>query len=438
MSRLLGWIGAASGWKSEKQIAADPAAWTPGGWGRATKAGPRVGPDSAMGLSAYFAALRAISEDVGKLPLITYRELEPRGKERARNHPCYRMLKVRPNPEMSSITFRETLQSWALGWGRGIAEIVRDNRGTPRQLWPIHPSRIVPKRVDGQLVYDCSTDDLVRLPESLRREPVRLLAENVLHIHGIGDGWEGYSIAALAAQSIGVALAAELQAASYFGNGVKLSGVLQHPGKLSDKALKNLRESLIQPHQDFESAWDVLIAEEGMAFKDAPRISPKEAQALEGRQFSVEDMARWFRMPPHKLQQLLRSTNNNIEHQSIEYVQDTILPWLVRWEQEYEAKIFLGDEQHFAEHNVAMLLRGDSKARGEFYRAMFNCAAYSPDDIREKENENPIGGAGSKYYMQVNMAPIDLIADGATLQKPARGNARVAAALAAAGRNGTS
>lgn len=438
MSRLLGWIGAASGgWKSEREIGASDAAWSGGSWGAKSVAGPRVNPDRALCLPAYFAAQRAISEDVGKLSRITYRRLEPRGKERAPRHPAYRLLKSRPNPEMSSMTFHETLTSWALGWGRGPAQIVRDGRGDPRQLWPIHPSRVTPKRDGGELWYDISTDDLGTLPAAERGKPWRLRAEDVLYIHGLGEGWDGYSIAQLAAQSIGTGLAGELQAASYFGNGVRLSGVLEHPGQLGDTALKNLRESLIEPHQDASKAWDVLIAEEGMKFKDAPRISPRDAQALEGRQFQVEDVARWFRIPPHKIGHLARSTNNNIEHQSIEYVQDAILPWVVRWEQEYEAKIFLGDDEHFCEHNLTTLLRGDSKARGELYASGIGNAWLSPDDVRELENMNPIpGGYGSEYYMQGAMVPLRLLAEGQTMPESQNPSAPAAALAAHLGRNG--
>ena len=406
------WIGATSGWKSEAQIAGDPGVWSPGGGGSwVTQSGERVSPTRAMGLAAYFAAIRNISNDVGKLPLLTYRRLDPRGKERAPEHPAYKLLRSRPNPHMSSMAFRSTLTSWAMGWGRGVAEIVRDNRGTPRQLWPLHPSRVVPKLEDSELVYDISTDDI-----GMAR-PRRLRAEDVIHIHGLGDGYDGYSVAALAAESIGVGLAAQLQAASYFGNGVALSGVLEHPGRLSEKAGKSIRESLIEPHKGAAKAWDVFIAEEGMKFKDAPRVSPKDAQHIEGRGFQTEDVARWFRIPPHKIGHLERMTFNNIEHLSIEYVVDAILDWVVTWDQELDAKIFLGDDDHFAEHNILMLLRGDSAARSEFYTKAIFAGWMSPDDVRELENMNPIpGGAGSKYYMQSNMAPLDVLASGAALQ----------------------
>lgn len=437
MSLLLGWVkAAASGWKSQEQIAADPGAWRGGGWSVATQSGQRVGPERALGLSTYFACIRNIGDDVGKLPLGTFRRLATRGKEPAPEHPSYSMLKTRANPYMSSMTARQTLTAWSKGWGRGIAEIVRDERGFARQYWPIHPSRICPKFEDGEMFYDISTDDLELLSSTARKTPRRLRAEDVIHIHGLGDGYDGYSVAQLAAQAIGTGLAAELQAASYYGNGITLSGVLQHPGKLNESAQKNILKSLMEPHQGATKAWDVFIAEEGMTFKDAPRISPRDAQAIEGRYYTVEDVCRWFRMPPHKAGHLQRSTNNNIEHQGIEYVTDCILTEVIQWEQELQAKVFLGDPDHFAEHNILVLLRGDSAARGEFYSKAISAGWLSPDDVRELENMNPIpGGFGAKYYMNGTMAPLELLAQGSAVQ----GQPSTAQALALVhGRNGNS
>ena len=403
------WIGAFGGWKTEQQIAADSSVWSGGGWGRETQAGERVSPDSAMGLSAYFASIRNISEDIGKLPLITYRRL-PRGKERAATHPCYTLLKTKPNPYMGSMVFRETMSAWALGWGRGCAEIVRDERGFPRQLWPIHPSRILPKWVGGELFYDVSQDDLLANPKA---RPTRLLAENVLHIHGLGDGYEGYSVCQLAAESIGVGLAAQLQAASYFGNGTQLAGILEHPSKLSQKAHDNLRASWAARHQGARAAFTPAILEEGMKWTTTG-APPKDAQFLETRQFQVEEIARWFRIAPTKIGDRSRAQGwSTLEAQNTDHASDTLMPWLVRWEEELEAKIFLGDPDYFAEHLMAGLVRGDMAARQAFYTAMFNIGVLSPNEIRELENMNPNPGPeGDAYYMQLNMTTAERVYEG--------------------------
>jgi HK97 family phage portal protein len=359
-----------------------------------TNSGETVNTRTALSLSAYYACLRVISEDVGKLPLVTYRRTGPRGKDKALDHPAYDLLHVSPNPRMSALALREVVTAWALGWGNGYAEIQRDGAGRPVALWPHHPSRVATKKYGDSLLYTIRLDDgAVKVMD----------AENMIHIHGVGDdGVTGYSIAALAAESIGVGLAAQTFGAAFFGNGTALSGVLIHPETLSDKALKHLRESWSAQHTGPRNAYKPAILEEGMKY-ERMGIPPNEAQFVESRQFSVEEICRWFRVPPHKIQHLLRSTFSNIEQQNVEYVTDCLLSWLVRWEQEINRKIFLGEKDVFAEHVVNGLLRGDQTARSAFYREQFNIGALSQNDIRELENHNPIGPDGDVYYIPSTM-----------------------------------
>lgn len=419
MSILLNWLQPKASGEGDVSRMSHPALWLPGGWawGRQTQSGTQVSPEVSLTLSAYFAALRAISEDVAKLPLGVYRRMKPRGKERLPEHPAWQMLRVRPNPEMSSMTFRETMTAWALGWGRGIAEIVRDGRDRPRELWPIHPSVVRPCRKAGRQIYEVFPSPADQRLKSGKR--IELEARDVLHIRGLGGPLDGYSIAQLAAESIGVGLAAQLHAASFFGNGTQLSGVLQHPGKLSKQSYDNLANSWAEKHGGPRNSWKPAILEEGMQWKETS-VPPRDAQFLESRQFETEDIARWFRIPPHKIGHLLRSTNNNIEHQGIEYVQDTLLPWLIRWEQELGAKLFPEEPEVFAEHNVTALLRGDQQSRGQYYRTMIFSGVYSPNDVREMENMNPIPEPGAdRYYMQTAMAPLEAIANGGALSSSA-------------------
>jgi HK97 family phage portal protein len=385
---------------------------TPAQWlidvagGRQTEAGPRVNAKTANSLSAYYAAMRAISEDVGKLPLFVYERIDPRGKRRAREHPVFPLLHDAPNDDMGSMTFRETATSRALGWGGGFAEIERTGRDVPVALHLIHPSRVGIGRDEGKLVYDVRSEDF-------GGEPVRIPAHDMLHIHGLGeDGVSGYALSVLGKQAIGLGLATEQFGARFFRNGARPGGGLKHPSTLGDDAARHLRESWTKIHQGAANANNVAIMEEGMEWQSFG-IPPEEAQFLETRQFQVEEIARWFRMPPHKLQHLLRSTFSNITEQNQEYVGDTLMPWTVRWEQEIKRKLFGPREtDYFAEHLFKGLLRGNPTQRIIFYRGMANIGAMSPNDIREAENENGIGPAGDVYRVALNTQPVDQTASG--------------------------
>lgn len=361
--------------------------------GRSTSTGERVSPETAQTIPAYFAAIRVVSEDVAKLPLIVYKRLEPRGKDRAPDHPVYRLLHKAPNPEMSSFAFREVLTQHALSWGNGYAEIVRDGSGTPTEVWPIHPSRVRAMREDGVLRYDVRED----------QGWVPVDPYNMLHIHGPGgDGVSGLSMAQLLAESIGVSLATQRYAAAFFGNNSSPGGILSHPTRLSPEATQNLRKSWEERHGGSANVGRVAILQEGMTWQSIS-IPNEDAQFLETRRFQVEEIARAFRIPPHMIGDLSKATFSNIEQQALEYVQNTLMPWLVRWEQEVSRKLFdAADDEHFAEHLVTSLLRGDQAARSAFYSTLFNIGSLSPNDIRELENMNPVEG-GDEYFRPLAM-----------------------------------
>jgi HK97 family phage portal protein len=369
--------------------------------GRRTLAGVNVTPASAMTLPTYYACIRAISEDIGKLPLITYRRLEPRGKERAPRHPLYALLHDAPNDDMEAMTFRETLTHYALSWGNGYALIDRDSRMQAVALHPVHPSRVVVRRDDdGLLVYDIYGGEL--LPGSGLEQVYRVRSDDMLHIRGMAaEGIVGYSVAQLAAESLGLSLAAQTFGAAFFGNGAAMSGVLEHPGKLSDQAAKHLRESFESVYSGPENSGKVGILEEGMKYARMA-IPPNDAQFLETRLFQVREICRWFRLPPHKCGDLEFATYTNIEQQSIEYVTDTLMPWTVKWEQQLNRKLFGIRSEYFCEHALQGLLRGDMAARADFYTRMFGMAALSPNDVRDLENWPGIGHDGDTYFIAGN------------------------------------
>lgn len=388
---LAGFLAAQSGGTS---LLTNPAAWL-STWaaGTRTLSGETVSPDSAMALSAYFGCIRNISEDCAKLPFVVIRR---DGRERIPipDHPIRQLLGRTPNRLMGAMTFRELLTSWVLGWGNGYAEIIRTPRGVPIELLPLHPSRVEPKNDDGEIVYE------------VRREPGEpadiLSADSVFHLRGLGTALKGDTVARYGAEAMGRALAVQKYTAAYFGNGARPGGLLKHPGSPSPEARRNIRESFMTAHQGAENMFLPLLLEEGIEWNPLSP-PPEEAQMIETMEFTVVDVARWFRMPPHKIQHLANATFTNIGSQKIEYVDDTLMAWLIRWEQEADRKLLASDEYDLeSKHRVTGLLRGDHKERSEFYRTMFNIGAMSQNDIRELEDQNPIEG-GDAYYVPLAM-----------------------------------
>jgi len=361
---------------------------------------------NALSIAAVFACVRAISEDVAKLPLHVYREGE-KGKERLRNHPLARLLRDRPNAHMSAFDLRQTVTAHCLTWGNGYVEIVRDGNGRPAELWPLEPDRVEVRR------STVNSDEIVYIYNDPADGKRRTIFEvDALHVKGLGyDGLIGYSVIAWARKSLGLTAAAEKFGSSFFGNSSLPKGVLEHPGVIGEEGQKNLRDSWEKVHRGAANYGKVAILEEGMKF-NAITIPPEDAQFLETRQFQIPEACRWFRMPPHKIADLTRATFSNIEHSSIEYVGDTLLPWLVRWEQEIRRKCFTGGEGNlYAEHLTAALLRGDLKSRYDAYAIGRQWGWLSPDDVREFENLNPIEGDGGKIYLvPANMTNADVFA----------------------------
>ncbi|MCH2388049.1 MAG: phage portal protein [Opitutales bacterium] len=383
----------------------NPRNWMMDAFGGQTHSGENVTAESSLGLSGYWHALRSISEDIGKIPLITYQKVSPKGKLESIDHPLHRLLDEEPNPNMTAQAFKETMTSHALGLGNGYADIqFSRSTGDVQAMWPIHPSRVEVKIQNGRrtrLVYRVHNDDgsAVDLPQT-----------RVFHLHGLSmDGVKGYSVFRIAAQSIGLGLAVETFGSTFFGNGTHLRGAVTHPAALSDKAYEHLRESWADTYQGSANAHKFAILEEGMQWVRMG-VEPEAAQFLSTREFTVEEMARWFRMPVQKMGILIKAgaggaKMSDEDVQSL-YVTDTLLPWMVRWEQETKRKLFTKDDEkgHFASFRVSGMLRGSSEARADFNSKLFHIGSVSQNDIRESEGMNPIPN-GDTYYVPVNLVP---------------------------------
>lgn len=375
-----------------------PTAWLMDSFGVAkTSTGITVGPDKAMSLATYYACIRNTSEDCAKLPFKVYEKKQPRGKAIVTDHPTYRIIHDEPNPEMTPITFWELLFAWALGWGNGVAIIVFDG-DRPRDLWPVHPSRITIKRdrTTNEIVYD------MNLPGGSR---TAFTSYEVIHLRGFGDDTQGWSVARVGAESIARGLAIQDYVNRFYADGTTAAGVFTMPGKLSLQAQEQLRKTW---PRGLPNAHRPLFFEGDMKWTPLS-VNPVDAEMVSTMHVSVIDVCRWFRMPPSKVQELQDAKYANIEQQSIDYVTDTLLGWLTRCAQEVNRKLFRENERGrlFAEHNVTGLLRGDSAARSAYYRTMFSIGSLSPNDIRELENQDDLGPDGDRYMLPLNMVPAD-------------------------------
>ena len=372
-----------------------------------TTSGKAVTERSAMQMTAVYSCVRILAEAVAGLPLHVYRYNDNGGKEKALDHPLYRLLHDEPNPEMSSFVFRETLMTHLLLWGNAYAQIIRNGKGEVIALYPLMPNRMsVDRDSRGKLYYRYTTtsDDA----PTMEGTTVILSPCDVLHIPGLGfDGLVGYSPIAMAKNAIGMAIACEEFGARFFANGAAPSGVLEHPGTIRDPC--RLRETWQSQFGGSANTGKVAILEEGMKYTPIS-ISPEQAQFLETRKFQINEIARIFRVPPHMVGDLEKSSFSNIEQQSLEFVKYTLDPWLIRWEQSIFRALFSEEEkkEYFAKFNVEGLLRGDYSTRMNGYATARQNGWMSANDIRELENLDriPAEEGGDLYLINGNMLPL--------------------------------
>ena len=369
--------------------------------------GKRVNERTSMQMTAVYSCVRILSEAVAGLPLHLYQYTDNGSKEKAVEHPLYFLLHDEPNPEMTSLVFRETLMTHLLLWGNAYAQIIRNGKGEIMALYPLMPDRMTVDRDEkGRLYYEymVSSDDV----PTIKGSTIKLPPSEVLHIPGLGfDGLVGYSPIAMAKNAIGMAIACEEYGAKFFANGAQPSGVLEHPGTIKDPS--RVRESWTQTFGGSQNANKVAVLEEGMKYTPIS-ISPEQAQFLETRKFQINEIARIFRVPPHMVGDLEKSSFSNIEQQSLEFVKYTLDPWVSRWEQSIVRSLLTTEEkkQYFVKFNVDGLLRGDYQSRMNGYAIGRQNGWMSANDIRELENLDRIPEelGGDLYLINGNMTKL--------------------------------
>ena len=370
--------------------------------------GKAVNEMSAMQMTAVYSCVRILAEAVAGLPLHLYRYNENDSKEKAVEHPLYRLLHDEPNPEMSSFVFRETLMTHLLLWGNAYAQIIRNGKGEIIGLYPLMPNKMsVDRDRDGRLWYTYTRSS--EEAPTMKGTTVTLYPRDVLHIPGLGfDGLVGYSPIAMAKNAIGMGLACEAYGARFFANGAAPSGVLEHPGTIKDP--QRIRDSWNATFRGSANAHKIAVLEEGMKYSQIG-ISPEQAQFLETRKFQINEIARIFRVPPHMVGDLEKSSFSNIEQQSLEFVKYTLEPWIIRWEQSIMRVLLSPDEkrEYFVKFNLEGLLRGDYQSRMQGYSIARQNGWMSANDIRELENLDRIPAelGGDLYLVNGNMLPLD-------------------------------
>ena len=357
--------------------------------------GVSINQDSALNISAVWSCNKVLSEDIGSLPIHVF-ERTSSGSVKAVNHPIYNLLHNSPNDFQTPIVFHEQMQTYVNLWGNAYAIINRDKDFIPVDLEVVHPKDVTPVKKNKLWYKVEGYKNLIQ-------------ADNMIHILGIAikNDYKGISPIIAAKEVLGGGLALQEFANRFFGSGANLSGTLSTDQKLTKEAIDRLREGFDARYAGIDKAHKTAVLEQGLKFQRIG-IEPEAAQFLESRRFSVEEIARWFRVPPHMIADLSKSSFSNIEQQSMNYVIYTLRSWLVRWEQEYNRKLFTSEERkkYFVQFNIDGLLRGDTNARAALYQSLFNMASISANEIREKENMNPYEG-GDKKYIQMNLTDVN-------------------------------
>jgi HK97 family phage portal protein len=385
-------------WKSDKkrqpEFRASERAWLRGGY-----SDEYLTAEDALKVGTVYSCVRVISETVATLPCILYRRLPDGGKERAIDHPLYSVLHDTPNLFQDATQFFEMMTGHVVLRGNAYAMI--GFKGGTTTLTPLNPEKVKVKTAQGGAYkfYEYSDSGAI----------MTIRPEAMLHIYGLSsDGLVGLSPIELAMRTVSLAKKQEVYADRMFTNQASPGGVLRHPGKLSKEAAERLKVDFERKYSGAEKSGSTMLLEEGMEWQTVG-LTNEQAQFLEGRKFSRNDIAAWFRIPPHKIGDLEHATFSNIEHQALEFVTDTIRPWLVRWERALMRALFTEAErkEYTVEFLVDAIVRGDIQTRYNAYAIARQWGWLNVDEIRAKENMNPLpDGQGKIYLSPLNMAVI--------------------------------
>ena len=364
-----------------------------------TKSGISVNENTAVNFSAVFNAVTIISGTIMQLPFILYKKDKNGVRERATEHPLYDLMHRKVNKRMTASFFRQTMQAHLVLWGNAYAQIIYGKDGRVKELWPLRPGKMKVELVNNEPKYPYQRDN----------GGDYVFGEGeILHLAGLGyDGVMGYSVVQLARETIGLGMAMDEYQARFYGSGTHPGIVVKHPGKLSNETHQHLQKSLSDKYSGLGNSHKLMVLEDGMEpFKlDMPLA---DAEFIASKRHTVEDIARWFNLPVHMLKDLERATNNNIEHQSIEFTRFNMAPWFTLWQDQCGMVLISESEQktHWFEFILDALLRADTQTRYEAESKAVSGSIMTPNEVRKLENLPPIEG-GDRLFVAVNLMPID-------------------------------
>lgn len=373
-------------------------------WAPTLQAGVAVTPAMALRLSAYLSTINVLATDVAVLPIDVCRRLPGGGRAEATDHPVYRLLRRSPDGITTPLRWKQALMGHACQFGNGYAEIQRTGRGAPYALHLLHPEDTHPVRdpATGAVRYDVDNGRRSLPPAS------------VLHVAGFGyDGLKGHDFTRLLAQALGLGIAAETSAANFFANGSEPGGVIEMPKRLSDDAAERFLSQWEARHGGPGRRHRTAVLEEGASWKPTS-TDPEKAQLLDTRKFQVNDIARPWRVPPHKNGDFSQAHLANIEASNLDYLMTALMGWLTTIEQEFTLKLFSEMEWaqgYYVAHDTHALLRGDVLSRYQSYEVALRNGWMSRNDVRRRENQDPIppGEGGDAYTVQAQMIPLSEI-----------------------------
>lgn len=381
--------------------------WTTGGTVIPnTNAGALVTDDTVLTSSAWYAALRNLSEDIGKMPAYAVEYIDENNKARRDEHRVTELFYFAPNSYQNPMEFRSQLQHWRLGWGNAYAEIQRDPTTLdPVALHPRHPGTIIPEwdAASGRLKYKWLKQYQFVAGQLTNQQVEYIDQDNMFHLRGLGsDPLKGYSVIRYAAESLSLTLAAEQFGASSFKNRGAVTSILRHPNKMGDPARKKFKESFDAAYRGAKKAGGWLLLEDGMEYQQLS-ISPDDMQFLQTRQLQIEEVCRWLRIPPSKIQHLMRANYNTLENENRNYVTDCLQGLIKGWEEEAQRKLFRRDERNMRlYHNMNSLLRGDIQSQTEHIVKMWQIGAYSGNDALSYIGANTMGPEGDQRFIPAN------------------------------------
>jgi HK97 family phage portal protein len=373
--------------------------------GGTSSPGDGISESTALSVSAVYAAVDKISSSLASIPFNVFERQNDGGRRVAVDNDQYNLVHKMPSPYLTSFQFRKTLLTHVLLWGNGYIYLIRDKNTTrPIEYKIINPLDVSDiKMIDGELMYYIHD-----------RGPVPFY--DIIHITGLGTGvgpneYFGKSPIRLHAETVGAARYRQIYGHASMKNGGMMSGLIKAPGALTPEQKQNLRQSFIDRHSGPQNAGSTAILEYGLEYMQLA-MNPADVQLIETMKFGVEDIARIYGIPPHMIGHLEQSTNNNIEHQAIEYVQYCLMPWATAIEQAFDCRIFRVKEKeagrYFVKLGLNALLRGDVQGRGEYYRLMLDRGIFSINEVRALEEMNAVEG-GDIRLVQANMMTIENI-----------------------------